>query len=85
MVDFVKHDARDPFAFISYSKSYYNFVENYGDLKKGSIDDTQKELIEIFSQHINNSKRIEESLIMRELIHHSRTETHTVIEKINES
>ena len=82
MIDFVNHNERDPYAFVSYSKSYFNFVEDFGDLSENSIDDSQKGLLEIFSEHINNSKRIEESLLINELFHNERIDIFSLKEKI---
>jgi len=82
MIDFIKHDARDPYAFVSYSKSYFNFVQDFGDLSENSIDDSQKELLEVFSTHINNSKRIEESSLINELIHNNRINIFSFIKNI---
>ena len=71
LVDFVKYNSRDPFAFINYSRSFYNFLRNINEIKKDIINDLQKELLEVFSKHINNSKRFEDSIILREVIHKS--------------
>jgi superfamily II DNA or RNA helicase len=82
MVDFIKHEGRDPYSFVSYSKSYFNFVHIMGDQKGESLSEIQKLLLEIFSQHINNSKRLEESFILKELIHSSNTDIDLIKSKI---
>ncbi|WP_312136177.1 DUF3427 domain-containing protein [Sphingobacterium sp.] len=68
MVDFLSNESRDPFLFVEHSKSYYNFVKKVE--KDGLIDLTAHEikLLEWFSREINNSKRVEESLILKFLI-----------------
>ena len=85
MVDFHKHDGRDPFSFIVYKKSYFNFVVLMGDAEEDSINETQKLLLEIFSKKINNSKSIEESLLLRELIHKGKFTFGDIISKIKSS
>ena len=49
MVDFHKHDGRDPYSFVDYKKSYFNFVVLMEDISKNSITEKQKLLLEIFS------------------------------------
>ena len=68
MMDFVKHGSRDPFLYVNYSNSYFNFVqkvENNADL---GLSQEQIKLLELFAKEINNSKRVEESLIIKLLI-----------------
>ncbi len=68
MVDFLEHGSRDPQLYINYSKSYYNFISRYEADYNGSISEYQKKLLELFSNEINNSKRIEETIIINEII-----------------
>ena len=68
MMDFIEHGSRDPFLFVTYANSYYNFiakVENDYSLK---LSEKEIKLLELFSKEINNSKRVEESLIIQLLI-----------------
>ena len=68
MMDFIENEARDPFHFVDYSGSHYNF---YIKVEKPTEQDLTKQeikLLELFSKEINNSKRIEESLILKMLI-----------------
>ncbi|QIH39178.1 DEAD/DEAH box helicase [Flavobacterium sp. Sr18] len=69
MIDFLEHGSRDPFLYVKYSKSYLNFVIELEDNLELHIDIREKKLLELFSNEINNSKRIEESLILKHLIH----------------
>ena len=85
MVDFHKHDGRDPDSFVDYKKSYFNFVVLMDDISENSVTETQKLLLEIFSKKINNSKSIEESLLLRELIHNESTTIESLISKIQKS
>ncbi|MFT6923355.1 MAG: superfamily II DNA or RNA helicase/HKD family nuclease [Crocinitomicaceae bacterium] len=68
MVDFLEHGSRDPQLYVNYSKSYFNFVSGQEDELKGRINETQKKLLELFSNEINNAKRIEETLLLKGLI-----------------
>ncbi|RTY96033.1 DEAD/DEAH box helicase [Flavobacterium sp. GT3R68] len=68
MVDFIEHGSRDPFLYVGYSKSYYNFMMDLEDSLKPLLDDNEKKLLELFSNEINNSKRVEESLILNSII-----------------
>ncbi len=68
MMDFLKNESRDPFLFVEYSKSYYNFVVKIENDFLPDMDKRGINLLELFSIEINNSKRIEESFILKELI-----------------
>ncbi|WP_179316361.1 DEAD/DEAH box helicase [Winogradskyella undariae] len=68
MMDFLENEAREPFSFIEYSKSYYNFVKKVDKTFDKPLDKKLLELLELFSKEINNAKRIEESLILKELL-----------------
>jgi superfamily II DNA or RNA helicase len=68
MMDFLKHESRDPFLFIEYSKSYYNFVVKVDNDFEASLSKELIDLLELFSREINNSKRIEESYILKEML-----------------
>jgi superfamily II DNA or RNA helicase/HKD family nuclease len=85
MMDFIEHGSRDPFSYVSYSKSYYNFLKSIDDDFKGALNLEQIELLELFSIEINNGKRIEESLLMNDILNSNQLETslfeHTLREK----
>lgn len=68
MTDFIQHQSRDPFLFIEYSKSYYNFVKKVDSDFDLILNQNQSLLLELFSKEINNAKRVEESIILKELI-----------------
>jgi superfamily II DNA or RNA helicase/SOS-response transcriptional repressor LexA len=68
MMDFVNNEAREPFSFIEYSKSYFNFINKVDKTFDKSLDKKLSELLELFSKEINNAKRIEESIILKELL-----------------
>lgn len=74
MMDFMNHETRDPFLFVEYSRSYYNFSCKVDNDIKQSLRKDSILLLELFSKEINNCKRIEESFILLKLIlNHSYT------------
>lgn len=68
MIDFINHGSRDPQLYVNYSKSYFNFVAGQEEDFNGRINEKQKKLLELFSNEINNSKRIEETILLKNLI-----------------
>lgn len=68
MMDFIEHGSRDPFLFVEYADSYYNFIVKVEKDEKSALTIQQLKLLELFSKEINNSKRVEESLIIKFLI-----------------
>lgn len=68
MVDFLQHGSRDPFLYVGYSKSYFNFVMDIEDSLKTKLDADEKKLLELFSNEINNTKRVEESILLKNII-----------------
>lgn len=68
MEDFLTYESRDPFLFVEYSKSYYNFVKRSDNSFDIILDKKRTDLLELFSREINNSKRIEESFILKVLL-----------------
>jgi superfamily II DNA or RNA helicase/HKD family nuclease len=84
MVDFIEHGSRDPQLYVNYSKSYFNFVAGQEDDLKGLINNKQKKLLELFSNEINNAKRIEETIILKKLIQDKSFEIKNFISKIKD-
>jgi hypothetical protein len=68
MLDFIEHGSRDPQLYVDYSKSYFNFVSSQEDELKTKLNSAEIKLLELFSNEINNSKRVEESIILKTLI-----------------
>jgi hypothetical protein len=68
MMDFIEHGSRDPFLFVNYANSYYNFLVRVDPLADQQLSEYQIKLLELFSMEINNAKRVEESLILKILI-----------------
>lgn len=68
MIDFVEYKSRDPFLYIEHSKSYYNFVKKIEKDELPDIGELEVKLLELFSREIGNSKRVEESVILKFLL-----------------
>jgi len=68
MTDFVKMNSRDPKTYVDYSKSYYNFIVSQEKNLISSLGEREKKLLEFFSTDIANLKRIEEVILISQLI-----------------
>lgn len=68
MMDFVNYGERDPFSYIIYSKSYYNFVNSIDKEHVNKLPEIQMKYLEFFSKEIGNAKRVEEPMLLMELI-----------------
>jgi superfamily II DNA or RNA helicase/HKD family nuclease len=68
MMDFLEHGARDPYVFVESSKSYYSFVCRIENNNKLGLDDKMQKILALFSKDITNSKRVEECIILYNLI-----------------
>jgi len=86
MMDFIKNDFRDPFAYVNYSKSYLNFVIDMETEVKTDLENLTRELklLEYISLEINNSKRIEETIILKLLIDNNYINFETIKETIKD-
>jgi superfamily II DNA or RNA helicase len=71
MLDFLKYGARDPWLYVKYKKSYLNFINVVEEQYRKSLNNKELKLLEYFNLEINNTKRVEESIILLELIDHS--------------
>ena len=71
MLDFVRYGARDPWLYVKYKKSYLNFINVIEEEYRQSLNNKELKLLEYFNLEINNTKRVEESLILLELIEHA--------------
>ena len=68
MMDFIHHGSRDPFSYVEYAKSFYHFAKQQEKYTLPALNDNELKLISTFSKDINNSKRIEESLVLKALL-----------------
>ena len=72
MMDFIAQGARDPFQFVTYSRSYFNFLVSQEESLFQKLTAPQRDLLELFSLEIANGKRIEEVVIMQELLNSNK-------------
>lgn len=85
MMDFMEKGLRDPFHYIKYSKdSFYSYVSKMEDELLGTIIGKDLILLKYFSKEINNSKRIEESLILRQILNHGFSSFENINSELNE-
>jgi superfamily II DNA or RNA helicase/HKD family nuclease/SOS-response transcriptional repressor LexA len=84
MMDFVKNDSRDPYLYVNHSKSYFNFLNKIEKNFNAVLSIKQIKLLELFSKEINNSKRIEESIILKETIIYGNFNVEELKAKIKE-
>ena len=75
MMDFIQHGSREPYLYVEYSKSYYNFICKVEKATEYALDAEQVALLSQFALNINNAKRVEECIIMKELITNPFLET----------
>jgi len=68
MMDFIEHGSRDPYLFVTYSNSYFNFVVKVEKKCISVLLKEQIKLLELFAKEINNAKRIVECYILKSLI-----------------
>lgn len=82
MMDFIEHGSRDPFLFVDYSNSYYNFIVKAEKAENLELSKQQVKLLELFAKEINNSKRLEESLILKILIETNELSVNKLKERV---
>lgn len=84
MMDFIEHGSRDPYLYVNYSNSYYNFIIKVEMEYISDLSIQQVKLLELFSKEINNSKRVEESLIIKLLIDYGKLSINDLKETVFE-
>ncbi len=72
MSDFFNYSMRDAQLYVNYAKSYFNFVQEQEQILQGQLNKSEIKLLELFCCEINNSKRVEECVILKELIQKGR-------------
>ena len=82
MMDFIEHASRDPYLYVNYSNSYFNFIIKVEKEFISDLNLQQVKLLELFSKEINNGKRVEESLIVKFLILEKSIDFETFYNKI---
>lgn len=68
MIDFINHGSRDPQHYIDHSKSLYKFHELIYPELNDNFNQSHYKLLELYSKEIANGKRIEELVILHELL-----------------
>ena len=68
MMDFVTSGSRNPYLYVDYSKSYFNFVARIEEDYSTRLNLEQSKLLELFNSEINNTKRIEETILLKMLL-----------------
>lgn len=82
MMDFIEHGSRDPYLYVDYAGSYYNFILKVENEINVELSSSEIKLIELFSKEINNSKRVEESLIIKYIIEQGNLSTQNLKDTI---
>ena len=85
MMDFIEHGSRDPFLFVNYANSFYNFIIKVEKAENIELTEQQVKLLELFSKEINNSKRVEESLILKLLLESGQLSVRKLKEQVLEN
>ena len=68
MMDFLEHGRRDPYSFIEYKNSYYNFVSKVENELERSLNNNEAKLLEFYSKEVLNAKRADEGILLSLLI-----------------
>lgn len=82
MMDFIEHGSRDPYLFVNYSNSYFNFVTRTEQDVSLELAKDAMTILELFAKEINNSKRVEESVLIQLLITADRLSVNDFKQKI---
>ncbi|OPX45940.1 ATP-dependent RNA helicase SrmB [Ruminiclostridium hungatei] len=82
MMDFIEHGSRDPYAFVEYSDSYFNFVSKYDENFKEDLSVSERGYLEFYSKEIGNGKRIEDIIILEEVISNNKVSIESIKQKI---
>ena len=77
-MDFINHASREPNQFVHYSKSYFNFVENQEESLQNKINGDDKIILEQLSSEVINAVRVEEGIILRDLIKNKKVSTQSL-------
>ena len=71
MMDFVKSDARDPYAYVmdKTSKSYYEFLESQETYLVGQLSASEKAILREYNREVNNGKRLADTFILDKMMY----------------
>ena len=67
MCDFLFEEERDPYTFVSYSKSYARYLVNK-EISSPKLDEDSLRMLDYLGMEVNNGKRVIESAILNELL-----------------
>jgi len=67
MMDFITLGDRDPYLFVNYAKSYYNFKQHV-DPSESTLTAEHIKILEFISLEIANGKRLEEIILLKYLL-----------------
>jgi superfamily II DNA or RNA helicase/HKD family nuclease len=84
MMDFIENGSRHPYLYVNNSGSYYNFMLKVEKNYKNELSQKEIKLLDLFATEINNSKRVEESLIIKILIDSGKLTVNHLIENVFE-
>ncbi|PHR69565.1 MAG: restriction endonuclease subunit R [Arcobacter sp.] len=68
MMDFIDHSSRAAKAYVSYSKSYFNFIKHLEDGYTEKVSEEESTLLELIGKNIANGKRVEEVILLEKLV-----------------
>lgn len=84
MLDFMEIGSREPYAFVGYSDSYYEFVCKVDARSVDKMPVASQNLLEFYSIEILNGKRIEESILLTLLTANGNTSFGEIVGIIKE-
>lgn len=68
MMDFINYGSRDPFHFVTYDDSYFNFISKIEKSLSNKLSQAHLVILKLFSNEINNGKRVEEPELLKYLL-----------------
>lgn len=81
MMDFIKYESRDPIHYVKYkNQSFYAFSAQKEEKLRGLISGDALLLLKYLSKEVNNSIRVEESIILKQIL----TKGHSSYELLEE-
>ncbi len=84
MMDFINYGGRDPYAFVEYSGSYYNFVSSNDSSINAELTLKEKSYLEFYSKEMGNGKRVEDVILMEEVINNKVVSLEDLKQKVYE-
>ncbi len=82
MMDFIRHGSRDPYLYVEYSGSYFQFISNIEPDLAGKLTADQLAILKLYSKEVNNAKRVEESELLYFLLTNGKIKTHEFVRMI---